>query len=87
MQPGLAMERHRKNLKFAKMDLKEIMDETDDQDIEDNKILLEWVVELIKRLEASVDRTKNILLEEGCPPAGNSSLVKQTKRRADGMSG
>ena len=63
----MAMERHEKILKFAKMDLKEITDEMDDQDIEDNEILLERVGELIKRIEASINKTKDVLLEEDRP--------------------
>ena len=63
----MAMERHEKILKFAKMDLKEITDEMDDQDVEDNEILLERVGELIKRIEASINRTKDAMLEEDSP--------------------
>ena len=63
----MAMERHEKILKFTKMDLKEITDEMDDQDIEDNNSLLERVGELIKRIEASINKTKDVLLEEDRP--------------------
>ena len=63
----MAMERHEKIMKFAKMDLKEITDEIDDQDIEDNEILLERVGELIKRIEASINKTKDTMLEEDNP--------------------
>ena len=37
------------------------------QDLEDNTVLLELVGELIKRIEASINRTKDAMLEQDAP--------------------
>ena len=75
------MERHEKILKFAKMDLKGITDEMDDQDTEDNEVLMERVGELIKRNKTSTNRTKDAMLEEDSPLEEIAVMLRTQKER------
>ena len=75
------MERHKKILTFAKMDLKGITDEMDDQDTEDNEVLMERVGELIKRNKTSTNRTKDAMLEEDSPLEEIAVMLRTQKER------
>ncbi len=74
-----AMDKHERTLKLAKMDVEEISGEMDDRDIEEYELLLERVGELIKRIKASINRTKDEMLDDDKPLEEIASWSKAQK--------
>ncbi len=69
----------RETLKLAKMDQEEISGEMDVRDIEEYELLLERVGELIKRIKASINRTKDEMLDDDKPLEEIASWSKAQK--------